>query len=115
MKYLGSCHCQKVRFAIEADIENAITCNCSICHRRGSILAFMPDAHFTLLSGENDMTEYLFGKKHIHHCFCSTCGILPFGYGKDKEGNLSRAINLRCLENFDLSKVKVTEYDGKNA
>ncbi len=114
MKYSGSCHCQKVRFEVEADFADAITCNCSICHRRGSVLAFVPEIAMVSIVGENNLSDYQFGSKTIHHRFCSTCGILPFGTGTDKEGHQTYAINLRCLDNFDLSRVHITEFDGKS-
>ena len=114
MKYSGSCHCQKVKFTVDGDIEKAIECNCSICAKRGSLLAFVPEEKFELLSGEQDLTDYQFGKKRIHHLFCNTCGILSFGAGTGNDGKPGRAINIRCLDNFDIDQVKVVEFDGKS-
>ena len=31
----GSYHCGKIAFEVEADITDAIECNCSNCRRRG--------------------------------------------------------------------------------
>ena len=38
----GSCHCGKVAFEVEGDIDSAMSCNCSICQRKGSLLWFVP-------------------------------------------------------------------------
>ena len=46
--YEGSCHCGRVAYTVEADLDGTITCNCSCCQRRGSILAFAPATEFTL-------------------------------------------------------------------
>ena len=36
MKYQGSCHC--VAFEVEGEIKSAMSCNCSMCQRKGSLL-----------------------------------------------------------------------------
>ncbi|MNJ92735.1 Glutathione-dependent formaldehyde-activating enzyme [compost metagenome] len=114
MKYTGSCHCQKVSFEVEMDIENVISCNCSICHKKGHLLAFAPENNFKLLAGEEALDIYTFNKKVIHHMFCKTCGIGPFGRGTMPDGTKMRAINVRCLDGVDLSQIPVQHVDGKN-
>ena len=39
---LGSCHCGAVQFDVEMELENLATCNCSICGKTGTIMAFVP-------------------------------------------------------------------------
>jgi len=114
MKHLGGCHCGKVRFEVEMNVETAISCNCSVCLKRGSLLDFVPATSFNLLSGDKDLQDYLFNKKVIHHMFCTTCGILPFGKGAAPDGSQMVAINLRCLDEVDLSSLKIHEYDGRS-
>jgi hypothetical protein len=114
MKYRGSCHCGKVAFDVEGEISEAYSCNCSMCSRRGSLLWFAPRKDFTLLSGEDCLSNYLFNKHAIQHRFCRHCGIQSFAWGKDPQGNEMAAINIRCLENFDLAKVAVTQINGKD-
>lgn len=111
--YTGGCHCQNVRF--EVDIENlteAMTCNCSMCSKRGWLLTFVPLSAFRLLTGEDEVTVYHFNKKLIDHTFCKTCGTASYGKGSDGNGNEMVAINVRCLDDVDLSTLKVNEYDG---
>jgi hypothetical protein len=43
MKYKGSCHCGRVAFEVEGTIESALSCNCSMCQRKGSLLWFVED------------------------------------------------------------------------
>jgi hypothetical protein len=114
MKYRGSCHCGKVTLAYEGNIEAAVCCNCSICSKRGSLLAFASrDA--LQVTGEEELATYTFHKHVIKHRFCKTCGILPYGEGVDPKGNKTVAINIRCLDDFDFSKVPLHNYDGKSA
>ena len=114
-KYTGSCHCGKVRYEVELDLSSpVIACNCSMCGRCGSLLAFVPAERFKLLSGEEALKDYQFNRRVIHHVFCSTCGIKPFAKGVNKDGTETRAINTRCLEGVDIALLKVHHFDGKN-
>jgi hypothetical protein len=115
MKYHGSCHCGKVEFDVEMEIDGAISCNCSICSRRGSLLSFTARSNLTMLTPEENLATYTFNKHAIKHRFCKTCGILPFGEAIDPQGKAGVAINIRCLENLDLGKVAITEWDGRSA
>ncbi|MEK7647500.1 MAG: GFA family protein [Patescibacteria group bacterium] len=115
MKYTGGCHCKKVRFEVEIDdLNGAIACNCSMCSKRGTLLKFVPEAQFTLLAGEDALTDYQFNKHIIHHTFCSTCGILSFATGAGPDGAQMRAINVRCLDDVDVDELTTVDFDGKN-
>lgn len=114
-KYTGGCHCGKVRYEVSADLSQPlIACNCSICAKTGTILAFVPAPAFTLLSGEPDLVDYLFNKKHIHHLFCSTCGIRSFARGAGEDGVDMYAINVRCLDDVDPATLAIHNFDGKS-
>ncbi len=42
MVHNGSCHCGKVTFSVEGDIQQVMECNCSHCRRKGYLLWFIP-------------------------------------------------------------------------
>lgn len=112
--YTGSCHCGKVRFEVKADVSRVLSCNCSICSRTGWLLTFVGADQFTLLSGQDALSDYQFNKKNIHHLFCSTCGVRSFGSGTSPDGREMRAINVRCLDGVDISALAVEQVDGKS-
>ncbi|HEY0939397.1 MAG TPA: GFA family protein [Steroidobacter sp.] len=114
MKYSGSCHCGDVTFDFEAEFDAVIECNCSHCSRKGYLLTFVPAEQFTLKSGEASLATYTFNKHVIQHQFCKRCGCAPFGFGANPQGGKVAAINVRCLENFDLASVKRNPFDGKS-
>jgi hypothetical protein len=114
MKYKGSCHCGKVAFEVEGEVTEAMSCNCSICLRRGSLLWFVPRDKLSLLTLEQDASTYMFNKHVIKHRFCPNCGIHPFGEVSDPTGNEMAAVNIRCLEDFDLSSVPIKLFDGRS-
>jgi hypothetical protein len=111
-KYTGSCHCKAVKYEVEGDFTEGMSCNCSHCKRKGMMLAFVPEAQFKLLSGEDNLTTYHFNKHHIDHTFCKTCGVQSFARGHDGKGNVMVSINLNCLEDFDTDSINITKYDG---
>ena len=115
MKYTGSCHCGGIRFEADGDIDQAMSCNCSICSRKGSLLWFVPRPSFRLLTPESAVSTYTFNKHVIKHRFCKHCGVLPFGEGVDPKGMATAAINIRCLEDFEFEKVPVHHYTGRAA
>jgi len=111
--YAGSCHCGAVRYEVTmAPPDKAFACNCSLCSRAGWLLAFMPATAFRLVAGEDAITDYQFGKRHIHHLFCRTCGVRAFSRGADKAGNATVAVNLRCLAGLDATALPVQTFDG---
>jgi hypothetical protein len=114
MKHTGSCHCGRMKFEVEGTIGGALSCNCSLCQRKGSLLWFVPRDKFTLLTPEANASTYTFNKHVIKHHFCPVCGIHPYGEARDPKGNDVAAINIRCLEGIDLSAIPVQHYDGRS-
>ena len=112
MLHKGSCHCGKVAFEVESDLEQVMACNCSHCSRKGYLLNFVPRGALTVLRGEEDLTTYRFNTHTISHRFCSTCGCAPFAEGKKPTGEATAAINVRCLETVDLAGLEPVPVDG---
>lgn len=115
MLYKGSCHCGRMAFQVEGIIEAAMSCNCSICQRKGALMWFVPRAQLQLLTPDANASTYTFNKHVIKHRFCPTCGMHPYGEGVDPKGDAMAAINIRCLEGIDLEKIPVSHYDGRAA
>lgn len=112
MKYKGSCHCGKVAYEVEGEVREAMSCNCSICQRKGSLLWFVPREALRLLTPEDAATTYTFNRHVIKHRFCPTCGIAPYSVGAGPKGPMA-AINIRCLEGIDLAAIPVKPFDGR--
>lgn len=114
MRYQGGCHCGAVRYSVEIDLSRPITCNCSYCTKRGSILAFAPADGFALERGADSLSEYRFNTRRIEHLFCSSCGMESFARGTMPDGSRTVAVNVRCLEDVDLRQLDPHEYDGRS-
>jgi hypothetical protein len=110
--YTGGCQCGKVRYEAQADIGAVIMCNCSRCRRLGPLLSAIALSDFRLLSGENEMTDYQFNKRTVHHPFCKTCGIESYAYGKGPGGRDMVMLNVRCLDGVEVDQFEVKKFDG---
>jgi hypothetical protein len=84
-----------------------------MCGRSGTLLAFVPEAQFKLLSGEDVLTDYLFNRHAIHHLFCRVCGIKSFARGSGKDGP-TVAVNTRCLDDIEVGKLKIQAFEGRS-
>jgi hypothetical protein len=116
MAFEGSCHCGDVTFKVDAELPGkAVECNCSICHRKGFLLAFFPATQFQLAKGEANLKSYKFGAGKIDHRFCTTCGTQAFAFGTNPDGSAARAVNLRCVPAIDVAKLDIQPYDGASA
>lgn len=114
MHYRGSCHCGRVKFEVDGEIESLLECNCSSCSKKGFLWWFVPRVQFKLDSGEDSLNAYTFNKHVIHYQFCKNCGTTPFAYGSDGKGSETAAVNARCLDGVDLSPLKIHYYDGRS-
>ena len=117
--YAGSCHCGKVRFEADIDLDaGSGKCNCSICRKtRNWSAGIKPDA-FRLLAGQDALVDYQFGTNSVHWPFCSTCGVRPFGHGDIPEvGGAFYSVQLACLDDVSaqaLADVSVGYSNGRD-
>lgn len=109
--HTGSCHCGAIRFTYEAEIDGAISCNCSHCRRKGFLWSFGPESAMTIEAQDGAVATYQFYKKALDHHFCTTCGVATHAFG-DVKGNRMVAVNVRCIPDLDLDALPVTKVDG---
>ena len=60
----------------------------------------------------DELVDYRFNKKVVHHLFCPTCGVGSFSRGERPDGAQMVAINVRCLDGVDLDALTITKFDG---
>jgi hypothetical protein len=113
MLYKGSCHCGKVAFEFEGELNGALRCNCSICARKGALLFAMPHQALHVVAWGDDLGTYTFGNHVISHRFCRTCGIHPFAEDASHADGRNAYVNLRCVEELDLASLPMIDFDGR--
>ena len=113
MTHHGHCHCGAVDFIFRApSTVTVLECNCSICEMGGFVHLIIPKSRFSLVKGQNSLTEYRFGTHVARHLFCGVCGIKPFYIPRSNPDGVS--INMRCVNQASFENVKVDSFDGKN-
>ena len=114
MAYSGSCHCGKIAYQVEGEIDRVIDCNCSHCSRKGYLLWFVPRESVSFERGEEELAAYTFNRHAIEHRFCPTCGTAPLAFGERPPGTKLAAINVRCLDGVDLAALETVKVDGRS-
>jgi len=121
--YRGSCHCGRVRFEVDAELDHVRVCDCSICRRRGALNHRVSKEQLRLLTPWEDLVLYQWGSHTAKDFFCPVCGILPFRRPSDPTLQERRdgiepfdgwAVNVRCLEGVDLDTLPIRRIHGSH-
>lgn len=106
----ASCHCGAVRLELELPdgLVEPRRCDCSLCRRRGAIVASVPLDGLRILAGEDQLSLYQFGTHTAKYYFCSQCGIYTHHQRRSKPHEYG--FNVGCLEGvnpYELGEVPV--------
>jgi hypothetical protein len=109
----GGCHCGRVRFRAQVDLDLLSRCSCTICTKKGILhLPVHPD-DFQLLRGKDALSVYTFGTGVAQHAFCSHCGMHGFYIPRSQPDRIS--VNARCLDDINGASLKPTRFfDGRH-
>jgi hypothetical protein len=114
-KHRATCHCGSVE--LELDLPHGIVdprrCDCSICRRKGAIVASVPLSGIRVIKGHDVLKLYQFNTRTAKHYFCSNCGI--YTHHQRRSNPEQYGYNVGCLEGvnpFDLDNVPTN--DGVN-
>ncbi len=109
------CHCGGVEAEINApnQFEKIMRCNCSICKRKGAIMAIVKNEDFKIIKGRAKLKMYQFHSKIAKHFFCINCGI--YTHHNPRINPSLTAFNVGCIDEVDnLNFDNITVADGKN-
>ena len=109
-----TCHCGAVelRVPLSDGLSTARRCDCSFCRRRGAAAVSAPLDGVEIIRGADNLTLYQWNTKTAQHYFCKTCGIKSFYVPRSNPDGIS--VNARCLDPETISKVRITNFDGRN-
>lgn len=111
----ATCHCGAVELELHLPdgVVNPRHCDCSICRRKGAIVASVPLSGLNVVKGQDVLKLYQFNTNTARHFFCSVCGI--YTHHQRRSNPSQYGYNVGCLEGvnpYDLDPVEVT--DGVN-
>lgn len=114
-RHLATCHCESV--VLELHLPDGIVdpqrCDCSICRRKGAVVATVALSGLRILKGQEFLRLYQFNTMTAKHYFCSNCGI--YTHHQRRSNPEQYGFNVGCLEGvnpFDISGVPTN--DGVN-
>lgn len=97
----GTCHCGAISFTVE--LENGLSdlrrCNCSLCRRKGYIMASVPLARLTVKQGEDKLSLYQWNTGTAKHYFCSVCGV--YTHHQRRSNPEEYGVNIGCFDDVD--------------
>lgn len=111
-KLKGKCHCGTVEFEVNstAGVQGLMRCDCSLCRRKGAIMATAPVTDLSVTKGEDQLSVYQWNTKIAKHYFCSRCGI--YTHHQRRKNPQEYGFNIACIEGLnpaDLGEVAMTD------
>ncbi len=113
--HAAQCHCGAVqmRLSLPNGLVDVRRCDCSMCRRRGAIVASVSLDGIELISGSETLSVYQFNTQTAKHFFCSRCGI--YTHHQRRSNPTQYGFNVACLEGINPLKIsEVPTYDGVN-
>ncbi len=111
----ASCHCGAIQFELSLPdgLDDPRRCDCSMCRRRGAIVASVSLDGIKITKGEDKLSLYQFNTMTAKHYFCSICGIYTHHQRRSKPSQYG--FNVACLEGVNpLELENIPTYDGVN-
>jgi hypothetical protein len=111
-QHRASCHCGSV--VLELDLPDGIVdprrCDCSICRRKGAVVASVPLSGIRIVQGADALRLYQFNTRTARHYFCANCGI--YTHHQRRSNPEEYGFNVGCLEGvnpFDIPDVPTND------
>jgi len=108
----GSCHCGAVEFEVELHngLEKLRRCNCSLCRRKGAVMASVLVERLKVVKGEDKLTLYQWNTKQAKHYFCSVCEI--YTHHRRRSTPTEFGFKVACIEginSYELGEIRIVD------
>ncbi|ATD66487.1 MULTISPECIES: GFA family protein [Luteimonas] len=102
---IGTCHCGAVEFEVDLidGFEDIRRCNCSLCSRKGAVMAGVPLDRLRVTRGADSLSLYQWNTRIAKHWFCSVCGI--YTHHQRRSAPDEYGFNLACIEGVDVAAL----------
>lgn len=113
-QHRASCHCGAVQLLLHLPdgLVQPHRCDCSICSRKGAVMASVDLSGLIVVKGEDYLSLYQFGTKEAKHYFCSKCGI--YTHHQRRSNPNEYGFNVGCLHSLEAELSEIPTYDGVN-
>ena len=111
MKLTGSCHCGAEHLEVASKPRVLKSCNCSLCRRYASLMAYFPPAKVSVSCDEGALDSYLWGDQCIRFFRCASCGCFLYWQPVDPAGE-RMGVNFRNFDPAVVASIRVRRFDG---
>ena len=114
-RHRATCHCGSVELELDLPngIENPRRCDCSICRRKGAVVASVQLSGIRILKGAEHLKLYEFNTHTAKHYFCGNCDI--YTHHQRRSNPTQYGFNVGCLEGVNpFAILNVPINDGVN-
>lgn len=115
--YKGSCHCGKVKFEADLDIEKGTSkCNCTFCWKNRVWASLARPEQVRVTAGEGELNQYA-RVAQAQNEFCKTCGTRLFWRGDIPNMGKVVIVSVAALDDLPVEKLieaPVTYLDGRH-
>jgi hypothetical protein len=108
----ASCHCGAVKLRIAEKPEKLTSCNCSICHRLGTLWTYYHPNQVAFVSGKGTTVPYIQGDRTLALHHCPTCDCVTHWESIQDEYKDRMGVNARLMKRDDIADVPVRRFDG---
>ena len=56
--YIGSCHCGKVRFEVDMNLDHVRVCDCTVCKKRGALNHRVEEKDIQIFTPLDELIQY---------------------------------------------------------
>ena len=111
----ATCHCKAVRISLAQKPEFLVSCNCSLCHRYGTLWCHFPSEKVTVECEEGATKAYRWGDETIDFHHCTSCGCVTHWSNVEGYENPRTAINARLFDRTEAADIKIRKFDGADS
>ena len=108
----ATCHCGAVRVDVPRRPRSLTNCNCSICHRYGTLWAYYKASEVLVSAAPGAMREYVWGDKLLRFVRCGSCGCVMHWERIAPAASSRMGVNGRNFDPAQLSDVRIRRLDG---
>jgi hypothetical protein len=109
---IATCHCGVVRVEVPRKPRSLTSCNCSICHRYGTLWAYYKASEVRVIGASRATDEYSWGDKSLRFVRCRTCGCITHWEAIRPKEDSRIGVNARNFEPGSLGSIRIRRLDG---
>ncbi len=108
----ATCHCGDVGLTVPRRPRRLTDCNCSICHRLGTLWAYYDVASVRVSGHPRKTASYVWGDKTLRIVRCKRCGVVTHWEPIEVGPKGRMGVNANNFDPKELGNPRVRRLDG---